>query len=65
MGKWWEAGAGIDGQMVSTGLPEQSRKMEIKFSCKKKKTKSTRLQLVNWGLKPLCVEALLIWGVTP
>lgn len=37
MGKWWEAGAGIDGQMVSTGLPEQSRKMEIKFSCKKKK----------------------------
>lgn len=36
MRKWWEAGAGIDGQMVSTGLLERSRKMEIKFSCKKK-----------------------------
>ena len=62
MGKWWETGAGINSQMVSTGLLEQLHKMEIKFSCKKKK--STRLQLVNWGPKPLCVEALLIWGVT-
>lgn len=62
MGKWWEAGAGIDGQMVSTGLPEHPR---WRLSSAVKKTKSTRLQLVNWGLKPLCVEALLIWGVTP
>lgn len=36
MGKWWEAGAGINCQMVSPGLPERSRKMEINFSCKKK-----------------------------
>ena len=35
MGKWWEAGVGISCQMVSTGLPERSRKMEINFSCKK------------------------------
>ena len=37
MGKWWERGAGINSQMVSTGLLEQLHKMEIKFSCKKKK----------------------------
>ena len=33
-------------------------------SAAKKHKIHTALQLVNWDPNPLCVEALLIWGVT-